>query len=135
MENINPLYLSNLKEFIKQKRFTITEIAPMIGFTVNGLHTSIKNDTLKVRDLQKIADILNINVEKMFQNINTDKPYLNESGTQVSQEGNSNSNKINSENNTDSKLKTENKFLKDKVKNLEEIIEGKNEIINLLKGK
>ena len=137
---INSKYMSlivnQILEIIKRKGFTQESFAKKVDLTRFGLINGLKNETIKLKDLRKIADVLDINIKKLFDNINVEKAYMSDKAMQIIQEGGLNYNKVNSENNinTDSKFKLENKYLKDKIKSLEDQIENKNEIINLLKN-
>lgn len=136
------LIINYILDQVKKSGFTQAGFAEAVGLTRFGLVNGLKKETIKLKDLKKIAEVLNVSIENLFQSIHSDETYLNESGTQLFREGDEGFNKINADNNSDSKLKTEIKFLKDKVKSMELIIESKNstiedknEIINLLKGK
>lgn len=127
--------MNRLVFLIKESGFTQETFANKVGLTRTGLVRAIEKETIKLRDLKKIAEVLNITIENLFQSIYSDTSYLNQSGTQVIQEGNSNSNKINSDNEKESKCKIELKHMKEKLKVLEQTIEDKNKIIKLLEGK
>lgn len=70
-----------LKKLIKFKNFTIGEIAIVLGMTREGLTRSLDNGSLKVVDLEKIAEKLQVDVRELFENENRkDKNIINATG-------------------------------------------------------
>lgn len=57
---------NKLKKIISQKGFTIEKVCSLIDMTTGGFHYSVKNDTLKVKDLERICDVLGINIISIF---------------------------------------------------------------------
>jgi len=55
-----------IKNFCKSKLLTIKDLALKIGMTESGLHYTLKNNTLKVETLQKIAGVLDIPIGNFF---------------------------------------------------------------------
>ena len=136
------LYISNLKSIIKFHRYSLKEISELIGLTDSGFHLALKNNTLKVRDLEKIAEILEIDICDFFK---TEAIPLNQTIKQ-SQKGTGNTintgvisdggkfNKVEIKLQREvENLKKDVKQLKTEVKGLEKEVELKDEIIILLK--
>ncbi len=57
---------NKLKLKIEKNNFTINSISGKIEMTAQGLSAAMKNDTLKIKDLEKIAGILKIDVREFF---------------------------------------------------------------------
>lgn len=96
-----------LKEDIKTAGFKISDVCKNIGMSETGFHLAVKNNTLKVRDLEKISNTLGVPVSSFFSD--NDRQHK------------SASNEVNT--------------LREKVKILEESIKDKNKIIRLLEDK
>lgn len=66
--NINStiMYIDQLRHLIKVKRRSVNEVARLIGMSSTGFHASLNRDTLKVRDLYKIASVLHVNIKYFF---------------------------------------------------------------------
>jgi transcriptional regulator with XRE-family HTH domain len=124
-----PLYISNIKRIIKSKKYSVNEIAELISISGNGLHLALKNNTLKVRDLEKIAEILGVSPAVFFDN---DHETINITSRNT-QKGTGNYIQQGSRKENNCGVKVE--LLKERVKGLEKEIELKDEIIELLKGK
>lgn len=67
---------SKIKRISQAKKVTIKSLAEKIGMTEHGLHASIRNNSLKIRDLEKIADVLNIPVVHCFNESDDDDKSL-----------------------------------------------------------
>ncbi len=122
-------YISKIKEEIKSKKYSINEIAELISISGNGLHLALKNNTLKVRDLEKIAEILGVSPAVFFQD---DDMNIYSNSTQV---GTGNVIQTGRGNVSNSSLTTQITALKGIIKNLKEKIELKDQIIDLMKNK
>lgn len=118
------LYINNLKNIAKKKRIPINELADLIGISGNGLHLALKNDTLKVRDLQKIAEILGVDIREFFTE--EEKPELNYSNINFQKgQNNINDQKINYGNKNETELlKIENNHLKETIQLQKQLIEA-----------
>jgi transcriptional regulator with XRE-family HTH domain len=55
-----------LKDKIDQSKFTINSISSKIDMTAQGLSAALKNETLKIRDLEKIAEVLEVDIREFF---------------------------------------------------------------------
>ena len=55
-----------IKSFAKSKGITLKEISKKIGITEQGLYTSFQNNSIKVSTLQKIADVLEVDIREFF---------------------------------------------------------------------
>lgn len=56
-----------LKTLIRQKGYTITELAQAVNKTRAGLSNMLKNETIQVRDLRQICDYMNITPCEAFE--------------------------------------------------------------------
>ena len=56
----------NIRYYCGIKNISIPELAKKIEMSFSGLYSSIRNDTLKTKTLQKIADVFNIKVYDLF---------------------------------------------------------------------
>ncbi len=133
---------TNLLQIIwKNKGYTKKYLCEEIGMTTNGFDHALKNMTLKVRDLEKIAEVLEVPVTLFFdskavQNFlqQGDNSTSNMAGALTQNGVFGNENRIGTDN--------ESELLQEKNNSLEKEIEGlkaqlnlKNEIIGMLKGK
>ena len=67
-----------LKTLTKSKGVSIRQLCQKLGVTEAGLAFSLKNDTLKVGLLKKIADELGVNITYFFQSENNElRRYIN----------------------------------------------------------
>ena len=118
-----------LKKQIKFNGYTIEQIAQKIGVTRNGLSTTIKNDTLKVRDLEKICKILEVDINIFFEKNRVSGNNVNIGDNNL--QGNQSSfEKINQTKQTDAHNEIEK--LKKQVERLEKEIKSKDKQIKEL---
>jgi len=59
-------YIEHIKEIAKVKGYTSKDLAKIAGLTEVGFHSSVKNKTLKVEQLIKIARELHIDLSSIF---------------------------------------------------------------------
>ena len=57
---------SELKTIAERKKFTIKELAESIGMTSTGLKRSIEGETMSIKTLRDLCDILQITVAEFF---------------------------------------------------------------------
>lgn len=57
---------NKIKMLANAAKTTIKDLAGKIGMTEHGLHAAIKNETLKIRDLEKISTELNVDTSVFF---------------------------------------------------------------------
>jgi len=131
------LYISNLKSLIKSNRYSLKEMAELVGLTDSGFHLALKNNTLKVRDLEKISEILKIDVREFF----SDDPTT-QIGNVNAQVGDGNTITSGGKTKNINKDKSKVEILKLKLADLEnqlkakdELLKSKEEIIELLRNK
>lgn len=117
---------NKIKELAEQKNISVKYILAEIDMTAPGYYSAIKNDTLKIRDLEKIAKILGVPVSYFFEE-NESKPLV-QNGKNILNGGNHGTINI-------SEAVHEIELLKNKVASLEELLKSKNEIIELYKSK
>jgi len=60
-----------IKIRISQKNLTIEEFCDKINITASGFHYQIKNNTMKIETLEKIANELNVPINYFFDKENT----------------------------------------------------------------
>jgi len=61
-----------IKELVKIRNTTISGLCQKIGMTESGFNFSMKNNTLKIETLQKIAEVLEMPVCCFFEDGETD---------------------------------------------------------------
>jgi|GEM_PF-3459194 len=105
---------NELKQLIESKNFEVREIANQLKMTPNGFRESIRNETIQLKKLRILADILNISPNQIFDS--QKGVYLNNVHAQV---GNNN------------KMVLENKDKE--ISMLKETLADKNEIIRMLR--
>jgi len=123
---------SNLKKILKQKKMTQKELSELIEMSENGFNRSIINDTLRFKDLRKIADVLGVKVYELDDNYSGQSITNN---TSINGNSNFNNGNINSDCNSCDQLKTEIKNLQKQIESCKDLLMAKNEIIQLLKLK
>lgn len=97
-------------------------MADLIGLTDSGFHLALKKDTLKVRDMQKIAEILNVDISEFFnEDADTASGFNYQKG-----QGNVNQQGIKNKMGADKSelLKQENAHLKEKIELQAQLIEA-----------
>lgn len=121
-----------LKKTIRIKSTTQKELADKIGMTEAGLNRALKNDTLRFKDLRKIADVLGVKVYELDDNYSGPSITNN---TSINGNSNFNNGNINGDCNSCDQLKTEIKNLQKQIESCKDLLMAKNEIIQLLKLK
>ena len=101
-----------IREIIKKRGITQSELSKVIGMTRNGFQKALENETFKATALQEMADHLNVGVNYFYENSN----YNNENNISIV---NDNKSGYGSE----SDFKKENAALKKEIKYLKEINE------------
>lgn len=64
---------NNLRRIAKEKKITLKQLAIDADLTEVGFHQAIKNDTLAVHTLEKIADILDVPIIDLLDQQSTKK--------------------------------------------------------------
>jgi len=135
--------ISKIKLVREAKGYTKKYLCDEIGMTTNGYDHAIKHMTLKVRDLEKIADVLEVPVTLFFDVPNSAvQNFLNQGDNSSSNIASilnqsgifGNENKVNSESENELLIE-KNKSLKKEIEGLKIQLELKNEIIGILKAK
>ena len=57
---------NELKRLAESKNFTIKRLADEIGLTSNGLKRSIEGETMSIKTLRDLCDILHISIAEFF---------------------------------------------------------------------
>lgn len=57
---------SNLKELLVKKNISITYLCSKINITPQGFHQMIRDESMKISVLEKIADVLEIDICEFF---------------------------------------------------------------------
>jgi len=112
-----------LREIAESKKIEIREIANELDMTPNGFRESIKNETIQLKKLRRLCEILHIH-PNMFFDVQKGV-YLNNVHAQVG-----NNNKIVLENKD-----REIEMLRQRLTDKETIIQNKDEIIQMLRSK
>ena len=58
---------TELKPIIKSKRHQITQVAEQIGYTREGLQYALNNETIELRKLKKLCELLGIKPKAFFE--------------------------------------------------------------------
>lgn len=67
------LIFSDIKKKINEKKLSVETVAVGIGMTKEGLYAALKNESLKIRDLEKIADVLKMDIMDFFKGEKAEK--------------------------------------------------------------
>ena len=121
------VYYNKLRDTLKRKKISVKELAGLIGFTVNGLHMTLRNNTLKIRDLVKISEVLKEPISSLIDETKGDKTYTTEEFDALML--NDNVEQYEQLSKKDLQLQ----LLKKENEHLKEIIKGKDELIKELK--
>lgn len=76
MENITFSINNRVKALIKSKGTTISDVASKLGMAQGNLSRMLNDDDLKVSTLFKIAQILNVPINALFEDIDIQKYEL-----------------------------------------------------------
>lgn len=71
---------NKIKEIAKEKKINLSDIAIQLGMTREGFSGSLRDENLKVTALEKIAEILQVDITIFFrdeENSNSDKNEVN----------------------------------------------------------
>ena len=58
---------SELTSIIKSKGYRITYIAEQVGYTRAGLQKALDNETIELRKLKKLCELLGVNYKVFFE--------------------------------------------------------------------
>jgi len=72
-----------VKEETRLNGMTFKELSIKIGMTEAGLYSSLKKNTIKFETLAKIAEILNIPITKLFNDIHGEALEINKEKTEL----------------------------------------------------
>jgi transcriptional regulator with XRE-family HTH domain len=61
------LKTNTIKELAKIKKISLRTLSAEIGMSVTGFHQALSNDSLKVKALEKIAEVLDVPVAVFFK--------------------------------------------------------------------
>lgn len=67
---------NELKRVAESKNFTIKRLAEEIGLTSNGLKRSIEGETMSIKTLRDLCDILQISIAEFFGETSGDTPWV-----------------------------------------------------------
>jgi len=114
--------LERIKQVAEKKGISIRKLAEVIEKTEQGLHSAIRNNTLKSIDLEKIAEVLQVPVSYFFED--GENPEISK---KIIQNGSINNvgGQNNNNNANDAKLQAcerENELLKQQIVDKERII-------------
>ena len=112
---------NKLKGYLKSFQITFKAFAENIGMSEAGLYRAIKNNSLKLRDLEKIAEYLGVSIGELLEEGPAE--YKNDIRTQKANESEENYRK-----------KNELEILRLKLESCKKEIALKDEIIALLKS-
>jgi len=59
-------YYDRIKELIAQKKLTVVNLCDKVGITEGGFYASIRNNSMKISTLEKIASALNVELQEIF---------------------------------------------------------------------
>ena len=63
-------YINKIKEIAESKNITQKELIKMINMSVPGFYSAIKKETFSVKTIQKIADVLEVDIKEIFADDN-----------------------------------------------------------------
>ena len=118
-----------IKRAAKEKKIAVRNLCAKINLSEAGFYETIKNDTLKVRDLEKIAITLDVPIVYFFDEmVEMSSIEIKNNHTVI---GEHNGHIYNSEN----KENIETQLYKERIKSLEEQIILLKDTIEILKNK
>lgn len=86
----NELY-DKIKILSKTQNLKIRDLAEKVDMTEAGFYKSFKNNSLKVETLQKIADVLAVDIREFFGGIGVDNTELEKEHEKLKEEDTKNS--------------------------------------------
>ena len=124
----------------KNKGYTKKSLCNEIGMTTNGFDHALKNMTLKVRDLERIAEVLGVPITLFFDSKGIQN-FLKQGNNSTSNMAGSltqngvfgNENRIGTDNESEL-LQEKNNSLKKEIEGLKAQLSMKDEIIGILKN-
>jgi len=119
--------ISNIHRLLKEQRFSVTKMSELIGMSKNGLHLALKNNTLKLKDLDSIAKVLKVPIDQFF--LDGSEEYSPE--TDIVSEENAPYNT--SEKSCCEKCSTEKKWMYEKIEMLEKALKNEEEKATMYK--
>ena len=114
---------SRLKKKLKLTGYSVKTISDEIGMTDAGLYKAINNNTLKIRDLESIATVLNVPINYFFEKNPSSEKSMNVGGDY----------NISSHKNNNNTYSEDCATYKAEIENLKARLKDKEEIIALLK--
>lgn len=127
-----PLIFSDIKKRMNEKNLSVETVAVGIGMTKEGLYAALKNESLKIRDLEKIALILNMDIREFFE---VEKMEYNNNIFQTNNNGDNN-NLINTGTlNRPENLKVSENDYEKEITHLKELLIEKERLIQVLMNK
>lgn len=73
-------YYDRIKELIMQKKLTVVNLCEKVGITEGGFYASIRNNSMKISTLEKIASSLDVELCEIFT---PSKEYIEQNGGQT----------------------------------------------------
>ncbi len=116
------MYNNQIERYLKARGFTKKHIAEKMGMSGHGFAEAIRNGSIKLKDLYKLADILEVSLIDILGLQEKDDPGNSASGKNIMQNSNININA--------NKLEIE--ILRTQISNHQEILKNKDTIITNL---
>jgi len=66
------LYINKIKKYLSKNSITIDVAAKSMGLTTGGFHQAVRNNTFKVRDIEKLSQYLSVPFCTWFPGLNGD---------------------------------------------------------------
>ena len=74
---------TKIKHKLKEKALTIEKLAVYSGVTKQTIHNIFKKNDVKLSQLERISDVLSVNVEYFFFNPETDSSEVNSKNSKL----------------------------------------------------
>jgi len=121
--------IDKIKKIAESKKISISKLISEIDMTESGFYAMLRNDSMKIKTLQKIADVLGVSVSYFFSELNHAEVHQNETSGNSDKKQDSLVEKTVVIHDTNS-IETE--FLKREIDNLRELIRMKDKYIEII---
>src|SRR5690242_10012380 len=78
---------NRLKDLLKERKISVKKLAELIGMSEAGLYQSMKNDTMTIKVLESISEILRVPMRVFWENCDISQKSVGRVGPDVESKG------------------------------------------------
>ncbi len=120
--------LELIKKIAENKKISISKLISEIEMTESGFYAMFRNDSVKIKTLQKIANVLDVEIGYFFGNDEESAQEQNQGSNDVEEKASKN---VPTESSC-VELEKELEYLKREMEHLKELVRMKDRYINLI---